>query len=1223
MADISRLVLEVDSSGVVQATGNLNEFSRAASNSQNAAGSAGGSVATLDGIFGQLNLSAIAGAAGIKVLVDAFSALSSAAVQFGKDSVKAYASFEEIQNGLSGALGDAEKGKEFFEDLRSFSFETTFGVDTLADASSQLLNIGMAAKKIKPSLKMLGDAAGGDTAKFKELVDIFAKIQNTGKATSQQLQQLALRGIPIYNILKQMGVEGTASADDITRAFEKMTAEFDEATGKAGIFYNNMQSINETIAGKEGFVSDTFRELLASFAEASGLAMLYKQALDLVYNALQGLVNFLAAINENPVYKAIFQGVLVGAITAITVAVGVGLVMALKKVVIQLGLIAALKAMINPASVAIGIGVAAGAVAGLGVALNGLARKESDMAAQNDSYAESLKKIAPISESVASQIGIVTNAMNEQVIAIGDTEYKIKELMDIQEKVGSKEWKKENKKNKKELKRENVDSFLNEIVQERQIKDYEEALKGVADAMMEYEYAQQDARNAGMFNQFMENYADDYVKKIEIAKRKVEALRPAYEAVLAIQEASNRAVEEHEKRLQEVEEANRNYADSIALINSVYEQTDEGKEAKRVADIKEQIRLLEEAKKARQKEIAMVGNSTNAPVETVLAGLGLSSEDLAKADKAIAYLTSLLEKPKEKVKEEKKELEEFQKVMQRLFNFSDADVTKYLQTGLQGVKEYARRVGEESEKMKGYWDLIYGADKSTASIAAENAKKLYADDAKILQDLLTARSEKTGNLIWTGEEESIKVLKERVRLEKEAALNADFSVAIESLVKEGRQLGKNARQLEVMEQLAKGYSRAQAEMYAGMKMSNEYAKRLDALYEEGEQIGKNKRELEEMSLIAEGFTKEQAKAAANIKLSNGFEKQLESLRQQKDLLGKSAEEMSYMQHILDGMNEGQAAALANTEAQLKKMQELADATYLTNRFSEMVRMSSEEYNANGRQDLDKGMYLKGKAGGAAMDLIQGTDVGSAVEGFQQAGVWGAVINTFVNALSDAIGGIENIQLILSPIRMLLKSLSPLIKALLYPLAYVGQLFAKLGEAIVSFLNVITFGLVEKLSVSFDELTQAQEDETERLRRLNEQYKNLQNAIDEQEQYYLKKKMEVNAQAYDKVLGNMQVNDMILTPQGNFSTDPDDYIIATKNPAGIGGGTVFQMNVEINNTIAETATVTTSQTTNADGMPQLLVTISRKVAGDAASGANGWDNAFSARSQRLSGRMVTA
>lgn len=300
-----------------------------------------------------------------------------------------FSHFEGIQSSLSGVLRSTEKGKKMFEDLRKFSFDTTFGVDTLADASQQLLNVGMHVDELKPSLMMLGNIAQGDTAKFQELVGIYGKILNTGKAGSMQLQQLALRGVPIQQMLKEMGKSGTASAKDITEAFEKMTSA-------GGQFEGAMERINETIAGREGFISDTWREFLVSFAEASGIGDLYKEALNPIYDMLQGIVDWLQKVNEDPFMKKVFQGVLVGIIGAVVGAIVTGLIPALIKVV----------ALVTTASG--GMNLLIGALAGLGVGIAGFAGFKLLASQSNESY-EALKK----QREELEKVDAIINGSNE------------------------------------------------------------------------------------------------------------------------------------------------------------------------------------------------------------------------------------------------------------------------------------------------------------------------------------------------------------------------------------------------------------------------------------------------------------------------------------------------------------------------------------------------------------------------------------------------------------------------------------------------------------------------------------------------------------------------------------------------------------------------------------------------------------------------------------------
>lgn len=398
----SRLVLEIDSSGVRVASANLDKFTEAAAKSARSADS-------LDSFLSRLSPSSVAAAAGLASVLVAYKKITGAMASFVTGAMSSYAAFEQIESGLQGVLKSADRGTEMFEELRKFSNETTFGVDTLANAASQLLSVGESESGLKRTLLEIGNIANGDTNRFNELVSIYAKIQNVGKAGSEQLQQLALRGVPIYQYLKKIGVQGTATGDDIKKAFQEMTKQGET-------FYGTMERINNTVSGKEGFVADYFKEASVLFIEATGLGDMYKGVLDLVQEALGGVVEWLKEVKENPVYSALLKGAIAASLVALTAGVGVGLVGAVKKLNRQLAITAALKAAINPTAIAIA-GVAA-AIAGTGVAV----------ASYVKSLDEQKTKTEEVNKKLAEQLDIrkkILGLPNDYSSTVDDKQKKI------------------------------------------------------------------------------------------------------------------------------------------------------------------------------------------------------------------------------------------------------------------------------------------------------------------------------------------------------------------------------------------------------------------------------------------------------------------------------------------------------------------------------------------------------------------------------------------------------------------------------------------------------------------------------------------------------------------------------------------------------------------------------------------------------------------------------
>jgi hypothetical protein len=253
-----------------------------------------------------------------------------------------------------------------------------------------------------------------------------------------------------------------------------------------------------------------------------------------------------------------------------------------------------------------------------------------------------------------------------------------------------------------------------------------------------------------------------------------------------------------------------------------------------------------------------------------------------------------------------------------------------------------------------------------------------------------------------------------------------------------------------------------------------------------------------------------------------------------------------------------------------------------------------------------------------MGVMQNSQIGniasSAMTGASVGGPWGAIIGAFLAVIEEIMGSMENLNIVLNPITEVAEELQPLVKGLLLPIAIlnrsINEFIKFIGPAIEFF-----FGDMAQIYDAIAATNDERERDLEQLRSLNEQYAKLRDSIEENEEYYLKKRRELNA---DWAIEAMGVNDMILTPHGNFSTNPDDYIIATRNPSSLGsGGTV--VNITVHNEAGDVASATATQTTGPNGT-EIAVMVRKLVAHDIASGK--LDGAFDAMEARNSGRRVS-
>lgn len=992
-------------------------------------------------------------------------------MRFTKVALNTYSSFEQIESGLQGVLKSEQAGTEMFERLRSFSFDTTFGVDTLSAAATQLLNVGTAAGDVETHLLRIGNIAQGDTNKFNELVSIYAKIQSTGKAGSMQLQQLALRGVPIYQYLQKIGVQGKATGEDVAKAFEEMTKEGE-------IFYGTMDRINKTIQGKEGFISDTWREFMASFAEASGFADIYKTILDEIYNVLQGVVDWLQEINSNPVYQAIFRGVLVGSITALTVVLGVGLVGALKAVIAKMTAVLALKTAINPSSLVFGItaGLGVGLLAGLKSArgeADALVDDIKEVKSELDSY-DSSDKIVKRFVSTLNGVQDSIDYYQEKINSLNEELAKFK----TEDEQGIYDWSSEIEKTTNKIKEQEAELD--------KVQSKYDRIKKSLDYYVNDKQSKTRSFTGGMMTQ------DEYAKMFD-------------EASKAWQQTLDQQIKEKRNQLNEYERA-----------------------------LKEGQYTTGKTKK--------IDDSYTAP-----------NGQFIKREKEIAEVLDLDDETREK------------------------------------FEHYKKTIQGELEKLKD--------DKTLASIAnmtwAQLLVKSFNLSVEDIRNGALSNVYENGNKTRTGSGSAVDTYISRMK---------DIRTRMkEASEKFGLELFKDADVDNINE------------MYETLKKTVEMAILLKStdpakFYE----YGLDEQGLQEMIQVLNEVKK--------LRDETGGKKITSDLEKQFNLYKKNVTQRRIQEYIENGLTDEYAKQAVILEDQIKLQEALSDS--LSSYWEEKKKQAGTSIKDNGRNSSNYHEYMEATLASSALSAISGSEVGTFIEEFVTTGdALTSALAVLVESVISVVGGMDGVSTILNPINDILKEFEPVIKSALYYILLVEKVLVKLSDALMKVLDTLTGGFFTEMAKSWDELIDAQDKETERLKTLNSQYKSLTDTMEEQEQYYIKERQRLNAETmYDK-LSNRSVNDMILTPQGVFNTHPEDTIIAMKHPETLTGGGAVKMSVVINNTVSDSVNASVSTGSN-NGVQQMIITISRKVANDMATGSNGWDDAFAVRERRIMGRALT-
>lgn len=175
--------------------------------------------------------------------------------------VKYDAALEQSQVSFKGLLGSQRGAERMMRRLQKFAAETPFEQAQLVSAAQRWVGVGNSAKSVIPSMRAVGDAVasvGGAPEDVMGVVTALTQMQNKGKASSEELQQIAERNIPAFKILaKQMGLTGAQLSEKLKKGQIKAnTAVGALLKGMEGQYKGAMEAQSRTFNGMMSTLKD-------------------------------------------------------------------------------------------------------------------------------------------------------------------------------------------------------------------------------------------------------------------------------------------------------------------------------------------------------------------------------------------------------------------------------------------------------------------------------------------------------------------------------------------------------------------------------------------------------------------------------------------------------------------------------------------------------------------------------------------------------------------------------------------------------------------------------------------------------------------------------------------------------------------------------------------------------------------------------------------------------
>ncbi|MFV0325586.1 MAG: tape measure protein [Bacteroides xylanisolvens] len=228
---------------------------------------------------------------------------------FGQEVINVTGEMQMLESSFEVLLG-GNGVSGFIAELKKFAVDSPLSLTGVSQAAQTLLGFGIAADKVMPTIKQMGDISMGNEEKFKSLSLAFAQMSATGKLMGQDLLQMINAGFnPLMTISEKTG----KSIGDLKKDMEngaissEMVADaFASATAQGGKFYGMTEKQAEGIRGLEaqleGGLQDAFNNLGKSQEDL--ITGGYKVAISLVENYETVGKVIIALIATYGVYKA-------------------------------------------------------------------------------------------------------------------------------------------------------------------------------------------------------------------------------------------------------------------------------------------------------------------------------------------------------------------------------------------------------------------------------------------------------------------------------------------------------------------------------------------------------------------------------------------------------------------------------------------------------------------------------------------------------------------------------------------------------------------------------------------------------------------------------------------------------------------------------------------------------------------------------------------------------
>lgn len=231
------------------------------------------------GVFGGVFAGSFLGSAAAQGL----SLITSQAQQAGKAVFDFASKMEQSKVSFASLMGNAQLAAKHIKELQDLTVKYPLDFSSIAMMSQRLQGAGIAAEKVIPLIKDIGNvaAATGDLGaeRMEGLAVALSQVASKGRVSAEEMEQLAERGVPAWRMLseaigktvgetRKMAEDGKITSDQLFKAFERMSrVNFAGAMERqAKTFSGAMKQIENVVMLTSQTAFDPFYKKISSLA---------------------------------------------------------------------------------------------------------------------------------------------------------------------------------------------------------------------------------------------------------------------------------------------------------------------------------------------------------------------------------------------------------------------------------------------------------------------------------------------------------------------------------------------------------------------------------------------------------------------------------------------------------------------------------------------------------------------------------------------------------------------------------------------------------------------------------------------------------------------------------------------------------------------------------------------------------------------------------------------